>query len=162
MESYRAANCQTFSLQDKLAQLGALRALGQWIPTGVPQRVVRGPAKFGSTVFLLMFYYIRCHKIVIFNQSGVPPNFFKDLKGAADQKRLKNTVLFCKLKLFYMKLKVPWIKKDIETLNYIKRHYLYCEKFNFKELSYFANVKNIWLVSKVIKQDVCWGNLCSR
>jgi hypothetical protein len=28
-----------------------------------------------------------CH----FNQLGVPPNIFKDLKGAANQKRLKNT-----------------------------------------------------------------------
>ncbi len=28
--------------------------------------------------------------IVIYNQLGVPPNFFKDLKGAAKQKRLKN------------------------------------------------------------------------
>ncbi len=31
--------------------------------------------------------------IVIFNQLGVPPIFFKDLKGAAKQKRLKNTDL---------------------------------------------------------------------
>jgi hypothetical protein len=31
--------------------------------------------------------------IVIFNQLGVPPIFLKDLKGAANQKRLKNTDL---------------------------------------------------------------------
>jgi hypothetical protein len=42
---------------------------------------------------LLMFYYTRCHQIVIFNQLGVPPKFFKDLKGVANQKRLKNTDL---------------------------------------------------------------------
>jgi hypothetical protein len=30
-----------------------------------------------------------CH----FNQLGVPPNIFKDLKGAANRKRLKNTGL---------------------------------------------------------------------
>jgi hypothetical protein len=40
-----------------------------------------------------MFYYIWYRKIVIFSQLGVPPDFFKDLKGAATQKRLKNTVL---------------------------------------------------------------------
>jgi hypothetical protein len=27
----------------------------------------------------------------MFNKLGVPPNSFKDLKGAANQKRLKNT-----------------------------------------------------------------------
>jgi hypothetical protein len=31
--------------------------------------------------------------IVIFNQLGVPPNFFNELKGAANQKRLKKTAL---------------------------------------------------------------------
>jgi hypothetical protein len=31
--------------------------------------------------------------IVIYNQLGVPPNFFKNLKGAMKQKRLKNTGL---------------------------------------------------------------------
>jgi hypothetical protein len=62
----------------------------------VPQRGVRGAAKFGSTAFLLMFYYIRCRQIVIFKQLGVLPNFFKDPKGAASQKRLKNTDLWQK------------------------------------------------------------------
>jgi hypothetical protein len=57
----------------------------------VPQRGVRGAAKFGITAFLLMFYYIGCRKIVNFNQLGVPPSFFKDLKGASNQTRLKNT-----------------------------------------------------------------------
>ncbi len=65
--------------------------------TTVPQRGVRGAAKFGITAFLSMFYYIRCLKIVIFNQLGVPSNFFKDLKGAANQKRLKNTALDAKI-----------------------------------------------------------------
>ncbi len=40
-----------------------------------------------------MFYYIRYRKIVIFNQLGVPLNMFKDLRGATNQKRLKNTAL---------------------------------------------------------------------
>ncbi len=40
-----------------------------------------------------MFYFIRYCKIVISNQLGVPPNFLKDLRGAANQKRLKNTAL---------------------------------------------------------------------
>ncbi len=71
--------------------------LVQWFPTGVPrhtrvpQRGVRGAAKFWITGFFLMFYYITYHKIVIFYQIGVPPNFLKDLRGAANQKRLKNT-----------------------------------------------------------------------
>jgi hypothetical protein len=43
--------------------------------------------------FLMIFYYIRCSHIVIFNQLRVPPIFFKDLKGYANQKRLKNTGL---------------------------------------------------------------------
>jgi hypothetical protein len=49
--------------------------------TRVPRRGVRGAAKFGITVFLLIFFLQKvpiCH-------------FFKDLKGAANQKRLKNT-----------------------------------------------------------------------
>jgi hypothetical protein len=29
----------------------------------------------------------------MFSQLGVPPDFFKDLRGAANQKSLKNTVL---------------------------------------------------------------------
>jgi hypothetical protein len=47
----------------------------------VPQRGVKGAAKFGITVFLLMFYYIRCNPIFNYNE------------GAANQKRLKNTDL---------------------------------------------------------------------
>ncbi len=35
----------------------------------------------------------RVPKIVIFYQIGVPPIFFKDLKGAVYNKRLKNTAL---------------------------------------------------------------------
>ncbi len=42
--------------------------LNQWFPTGVPQRNVRGVAKFGSTAFLLMFYYTGCRQIAIFKQ----------------------------------------------------------------------------------------------
>ncbi len=40
-----------------------------------------------------MFYYVKWHQIVIFKQLGVPSNFFKDLKGATNQKRLKNPAL---------------------------------------------------------------------
>ncbi len=40
-----------------------------------------------------MFYYTKYRKIVIFNKLGVPPNLFQDLRGAANQKRLKNTAL---------------------------------------------------------------------
>ncbi len=39
-----------------------------------------------------LFIYVLLH-IVIFNQLGVPPNFFNELKGAANQKRLKKTAL---------------------------------------------------------------------
>jgi hypothetical protein len=42
---------------------------------------------------LLMFYYMRCCKIVIFNPKMGAANLFKDLRGAANQKRLKNTAL---------------------------------------------------------------------
>jgi hypothetical protein len=59
----------------------------------MPQRGVRGAAKFGVTAFLLMFHYIRCSQIVIYNQLGVAPNLFKVLKGAAIQKRLKKTLV---------------------------------------------------------------------
>ncbi len=52
-----------------------------------------GASKYGVTAFLLMFYYTGYSQIVIFIQSGVPPKFFKGLKGAANQKRLKNTAL---------------------------------------------------------------------
>ncbi len=48
--------------------------------TRVPQRSVRGAAKFGITPFLLMFYYLRCHQIVIYNELRVPQFFFKDLE----------------------------------------------------------------------------------
>ncbi len=44
-------------------------------------------------LLLLMLYFIKWRQIVIFNQLGVPQNFFKDLKGAANKKRLKNTAL---------------------------------------------------------------------
>jgi hypothetical protein len=40
-----------------------------------------------------MFYYIRYYKIVIYNQLGVLPNFFKDLRVRRTKKRLKNTGL---------------------------------------------------------------------
>jgi hypothetical protein len=51
------------------------KSLEQWFPTGVPwctrvpQRGVRGAAKFGITAL----YYIRCH----FNQLEVLPNILK-------------------------------------------------------------------------------------
>jgi hypothetical protein len=67
--------------------------LVQWFPTGLPQRDVRDAAKFWITALLLMFYFIWYRKIVIFSQLGVPPDFFKDLRGASNQKRLKNTAL---------------------------------------------------------------------
>ncbi len=50
--------------------------LRQWFPTGlpwhnrVPQRGVRGAAKFGITAFLFMYYYIRCRQIVILTNYG--------------------------------------------------------------------------------------------
>ncbi len=76
-----------------MKKIGIMHCLTQWFPTGVLQRGVRGATKFGRTAFLLMFYYLKCCQIVIFNQLGVPPNFFKGMKGAANQKRLKNTGL---------------------------------------------------------------------
>jgi hypothetical protein len=51
------------------------------------------PPNFELLPFLLMFYYIKCRKIVIFNQLGVQQNFFKALEGAANQKGLRNTGL---------------------------------------------------------------------
>jgi hypothetical protein len=54
----------------------------------VPQRGVRGAAKFGITGFLLMFYYIGCQKLSTLSKYEVvvPPHFFKDLKGAVRKK----------------------------------------------------------------------------
>jgi hypothetical protein len=63
--------------------------LAQWFPTWVPQhtkvpqRGVRGAAKFGIIAFLMMSFF----------QVGVPPNIFSDLKGSVNKKRLKNTYL---------------------------------------------------------------------
>ncbi len=57
---------------------------------GCRKEVSGTPPNFELLAFL-MFYYIGYRKIVIFNQLGVPPNFLKDLRGAANQKRLKNT-----------------------------------------------------------------------
>ncbi len=62
--------------------------LVQWFSTRVPQRGVRDASKFGITAFLLMFYYIRWRQI------------FKDLEGAANQNRLKNTALVKKKHFF--------------------------------------------------------------
>ncbi len=50
------------------------------------------PPNFELLPFL-MFYYVGCHKMSFFNQARVQPNFSKDLKGALNQKRLKNTGL---------------------------------------------------------------------
>ncbi len=51
------------------------------------------PPKFELLPYYWCIYYIRYRKIVILNQLGVLPDFFKDLTDAANQKRLKNTVL---------------------------------------------------------------------
>ncbi len=77
-----------------------LYGLRQWFPTGVPRhtrvlkRGVRGAAKFRVTGFLLIIYYIECHKLSFLTQlKGCRQNFLVDLKGAVNQKRLKNTGL---------------------------------------------------------------------
>jgi hypothetical protein len=38
-----------------------------------------------------LLYTVRYRQVIIFQPIGVPPNFFNGLKGAANQKRLKNT-----------------------------------------------------------------------
>jgi hypothetical protein len=55
----------------------------------LPQRGVRGAAKLGITAFLLVFYYIICCQFVIFNQLGVPPNFFKGPEGCREPKKVE-------------------------------------------------------------------------
>ncbi len=57
--------------------------------TTVPQWGVRGAAKFGITAFILMFYYLECHKLSLLIQQGRRQIFF-NLKGAVNRKRLKN------------------------------------------------------------------------
>jgi hypothetical protein len=47
------------------------------------------PPNFELLPFLLMLYYIRYCKIVISNQLGVVQNIFKDLRGAANQKKVE-------------------------------------------------------------------------
>ncbi len=74
---------------DKHCFLGQSFATLVPLRTRVPQRGVRGAAKFGITAFLMIFYCIRCSRIVILNQLRVPP-IFLNLKGADNQKRLKN------------------------------------------------------------------------
>ncbi len=57
--------------------------------TRVPQRGVRGAAKFVITAFF------RCFIILDLTKLSFLTNFnqFEDLKGAANQKRLKNTAV---------------------------------------------------------------------
>ncbi len=77
--------------------------LHQWFPTRVPQhtrvpqRGVRGSAKFWITAFLLIFYYIECHKLSFFNPAGVLPNFLR-LEECRESKKVENTDF--KLNLF--------------------------------------------------------------
>jgi hypothetical protein len=61
--------------------------------TSAPQKVVWGAAKFGITSF---FIDVLQHKVppnCHLSQLRVPPNIFKGLKGAANQKWLKNTAI---------------------------------------------------------------------
>jgi hypothetical protein len=46
-----------------------------------------------NNYFIIDVLLRKCLQIVIFNQLEVPPNFLNGLKGAANQKRLKNTGL---------------------------------------------------------------------
>jgi hypothetical protein len=65
---------------------------------------------------LLMFNYINYCKIVIINQLGVPPIFFKYLRCAENQKRLNNTALHVstlrqgplQVILFFIFFKIMW------------------------------------------------------
>jgi hypothetical protein len=43
----------------------------------VPQKGVRGAAKFEITAFFIYALLHRVPKVVIFNPAGVPPNFSK-------------------------------------------------------------------------------------
>jgi hypothetical protein len=55
--------------------------------TSVPQRGVRGAAKFQFTASFLIIYYIECHKLFFLTQLlGVPKIFFKGLKGCREPK----------------------------------------------------------------------------
>ncbi len=96
--------------------------LQQWFPTEVPrhtrvpQGVVRG---VWITAFLLMFYCIRYRKIAIFNHLGVPPSFFKDLRGATNQKGWK-TLDYRLSKSSTLKFEQPLHIKYLITKNYIK------------------------------------------
>ncbi len=74
--------------------------LDQWFSSGVPrhtrvqQRGVRGAAKFWIIVFLLIFYYIACHKLSFFNPLRGASKIFLRPEGCREPKKgLKNTVL---------------------------------------------------------------------
>jgi hypothetical protein len=54
----------------------------------VPQRDVRGAAKFGITAFSLMFCYTEWPHYIMFNPAGLPLIFF-NLKGAVNQKKVE-------------------------------------------------------------------------
>ncbi len=56
----------------------------------------QGAAKRCQGCHQIQNYCLLLHKVppnYYFKQLGVPPNIFKDLKGAANRKRLKNTAL---------------------------------------------------------------------
>ncbi len=86
------------------------------IPNRVPQGGVKGAVKFEIIAFLLVFYYIRCPQIFTFKRlSGAI--VFKDLKGVANQKSLKNTALgrhrpmgySCQEPILFLQLIHPYI-----------------------------------------------------
>ncbi len=98
--------------------------LTQWFPTGVPrhtrvpQRGVRGAAKFWITGILLMFYYIKYRKIVIFNKLGVPRKLFLKPMGCREPKKVeKHCPNVCLYKGFHLSQKTfAWKMSTIKSL----------------------------------------------
>jgi hypothetical protein len=76
----------------------------QWFLTRVPQRGVRGAAKFEITAFYLMFYNIKCHKLSFLTKLGCRESFLKTWRVPRTIiNRLKNPDLITEIILFQLK-----------------------------------------------------------
>ncbi len=98
-----------WSKQLKQTVRTARLSLHQWFPTGVPQRGVRSAAHFGITAFLLIFYYINCHKLSFITKQGCSQIFLRP-EGCCEPKKVKNTGTLC-VNCRQWVIKVNWFWK---------------------------------------------------
>jgi hypothetical protein len=68
------------------------------VPNRGAAKRCKGCCKIWNDLLFIDVLLHKVYQIVLSNQLGVPPNFFKGLKDAANQKRLKNTALSVKLR----------------------------------------------------------------